>query len=222
MAITKARAWFLIGVCAGLFFFLAPLAAQEDDEDEGGGEEGGGEIPIESDWSGLMPDLYARGDQTLTITLGVLFPTVFTGKGELVGDLHDKIKIGGAGSLAYNYFLNSHLYVGGEVGGMFARTLGKNMIFLVPFGIRVGYQFVLGRFEFPLALMIGGAPQKYLDEGYFGFFMKPSASVFFRFNPDWSFGLNNAWWWVPQWTSNSSENVQANFYELTLSARYHF
>jgi hypothetical protein len=215
MTITKIRVLLFIGIFTALLF---PLVAQEEDNEDEGGED----IPIESDWSILTPDLYARGDQTFTITLGVLFPTVFSGDGELVGDLHDKIKIGGTGSLSYNYFLSPHLFVGGEVGGMFAGTLGKNMVFVIPMGVRVGYQFVLGRFEIPLALMVGGAPQKYLDEGYFGFFMKPSASVFFRFNTDWSFGLNNAWWWVPQWTSKSVENVHANFYELTLSARYHF
>jgi hypothetical protein len=105
---------------------------------------------------------------------------------------------------------------------MFAGTLEKNMYYAVPFGVRAGYQFLWGRFEFPVNLFLGAVPQKYRDKGYFGLILKPGASAFWRFNADWSFGLNLAWWWVPQWTDAPSENVQGNFLELTLSARYHF
>jgi hypothetical protein len=102
---------------------------------------------------------------------------------------------------------------------MFAQTRAENFLFLVPMGMRFGYQFILGRFEFPLSLLAGFAPQTYLEKNFFGLFVKPSASAFWRFNPDWSFGLNAAWWWVPQW---ASQTVHANFLELTLCARYHF
>jgi hypothetical protein len=193
------------------------LWSQEDgDEDPGGSPPA---PPIESDWDAFTPDLYARGDKTFVISLGILIPTAFTGSG-MDGDAHN-IKLGGTGSLAFNYFLGAHLFVGGELGGMFAATLGENMLFIVPFGAHVGYQFVAGRFEFPLAIMIGASPAKYLDQGYFGLIIKPEASAFFRFNSDWSFGLNTNWWMVPQWPKNG-ENVFGNFLEITLSARYHF
>jgi hypothetical protein len=107
---------------------------------------------------------------------------------------------------------------------MFAFTLGRNVFSLVPFGVRAGYQFMAGRFEFPLGLMIGGAGQKYLnEEDYFGLIVKPTASVFFRATSDFSFGLNAQWWWVPQWPKdNWDKRVDGNFIELTLSVRYHF
>jgi hypothetical protein len=105
---------------------------------------------------------------------------------------------------------------------MFASTLRENTLFIIPIGVRVGYQFILKRFEFPLALTLGLAPQRYLDLGYAGFFMKPSVSAFFRFNPDWSFGLNSAWWWVPEWTREKDKNVDGHFVDITISARYHF
>jgi hypothetical protein len=70
--------------------------------------------------------------------------------------------------------------------------------------------------------MIGGATQKYLETNYFGLFLKPMASAFFRFNPDWSFGLNAGWWLVPEWTKESRKDMTAHFVEVTLSARYHF
>ncbi|MDR3341849.1 MAG: hypothetical protein LBT14_03505 [Treponema sp.] len=208
----KARAFFFIVLWVG---FMLPVTAQEADEPDTGDD-----VPIDSDWSDFRPSLYARGDQTFTITLGVVLPMFFLGD---AGILDKKAgPVGGTGALSYNYFLGPHLFLGAEVGGMFIQTLGKNMLYIVPFGVRLGYQAVLKRFEFPLSLMVGGAPQKYLEEGYFGLFIKPAASVFFRFNPDWSFGLNAAWWFVPEWTREPAKDVYGNFLELTLSARYHF
>lgn len=199
--------------CVCLCGFLhGPLSAQEAEEPEV-------EVPIDSDWSDMMPSLYARGDQTLNISLGVLFPMFFVGT---TGVLDNKVSLAGTFSLAYTYFLSSHLFVGGEFDLMAAGTLGKNMLYMVPFGFRTGYQAVVGRFEFPVSITVGAAPQKYLEEGYFGFFMKAMASGFFRFNVNWSFGLNTAWWWVPEWTQESAKDVQGHFLELTLAARYHF
>ena len=178
--------------------------------------------PIESDWNDYDLSLYAPGDKTFIITLGVLFPAYFGGAVE--NNKHG-LSVGGTGSLAFNYFLSSHVFLGGELGGMFASTRGKNMLFIIPFGIRIGYQFVFKRFEFPLTLMVGAAPQRKLEEGYIGLIVKPGASVFWRFNPDWSFGLNCNWWFVPQWPKSvdgKKNNAYGNFVELTLSARYHF
>jgi hypothetical protein len=208
---------------AGAFFLLLLLLGgglvftQEEGEEEPGTEE---EIPIESDWSDYMPSLYSQGDQTFTISLGLIFPVVFLKKGEAITP--NIFPVGGTGNLAYNYFINSHFFVGGEVGVMFDSTLRKNTLFIIPIGLRGGYQFIIKRFEFPLALTLGFAPQRYLEQNYFGFFLKPSVSAFFRFNPDWSFGINTAWWWVPQWTSEPDKNVDGNFMDVTLSARYHF
>jgi hypothetical protein len=199
-------------------FCMAPLMAQNLEE-----EEPSEEPPIGSDWVEFMPTLYSRGDQTLGISVGVIFPAFFVGANGVIDNNFDP-KVGGTGSIAYTYFLSSHWYVGGEVGGMFAFTLGRNVFSLVPFGVRAGYQFMAGRFEFPLGLMIGGAGQKYLsEEDYFGLIVKPSASVFFRASSDFSFGLNAQWWWVPQWPKdNWDKRTDGNFIELTLSVRYHF
>ena len=206
----KAEAFFFMFFLMGLVFIAA---AQEDDSNE---EEQ--EPPFDSERTFVAPPLYAMGDKTFRISLGPIFPLVFfDAQG---GTIEHRINVaGGTGSLGFNYFLGSNLFVGGELGLMFIGTRGENMLFMVPMGGRIGYQFILGRFEFPLSLMIGGVPQQYLELNYFGFFLKPEASVFWRFTPSWSFGLNTAWWFVPQW---SSHTVFGNFIELTLSARYHF
>ena len=178
------------------------------------------EPPVESEWVDYNRTLYTRGDKIFTISLGMLFPTVFTGAlGENGIGLST---IGGTGSMAFNIFLNSHFFLGGEFGGMFVGTRGRSMLYMIPFGARIGYQLVYRRFEFPLSLLVGAAPQLYLqNSNYFGLVLKPGASVFWRFTQDWSFGLNNIWWFVPQWPKNG-KNAYGNFLELTLSARYHF
>jgi hypothetical protein len=213
------RLRFLVGVLL-LLTGLSPLAAQDGEDDWDGGS--GDEIPAD-DWTGFMPSLYSRGDQAFGISFGVVVPTVFASfDGEI---LPRNTVIGGTGSLSYDYFFGAHFFVGGEVQGMFAPTLGDHMLFIIPINVRAGWQFIFKRFEFPLSLGIGFAAQQFRTSksyGYTGFFAKPRASAFFRFNPDWSFGINTAWWWVPQKVKNSSESVHGHFFEATLAVRYHF
>jgi hypothetical protein len=213
----KAGAFFLIFVFLHVLFLIpgTGLYAQEEEETEPDEE-----IPVEPDWSGFMPDVYSRGDQTLNISLGAIFPTVFWGNS---GTMHHNFDVaGGTMTISYNYFLDSQFFVGGEISGMFLGTVAKNMYFGVPIGPRVGFQPIIGRFEFPLTFSLGIVPQRYLELNYFGFYMKPGASGYFRFSPNWSFGLSAVWWWLPQWVSDSRKNVYGNFMEVTLSARYHF
>lgn len=180
----------------------------------------GGALPIESEWTGPSPALYNRGDQTFIINLGTVFPLFLaSGNG---ASMDANMGIGGAGSLNYNYYFNGSFALGGEFGGMFTATIGQNMFFIMPFGLKLTYQFIAVPFEFPLSLMIGAASQSYLESNYFGLFVKPGVSFYWRYSPDWSFGVNAQYWWVPQWTSDEATTVFGNFLETTISARYHF
>ena len=170
-------------------------------------------------WEPFAATPFEAGDRNFVISLGTLIPTVFIGD-EIENNRHG-LALGGVGSLAFNYFLTPTIFVGGELAGTFIRTRGRNMLYIVPFGARIGYQLVFNRFEIPVSLMLGGARHAYLGNVYFGPIVKPGASFFWRFNPDWSFGLNSNWWFTPQWPRNG-HNVFGNFLELTLSARYHF
>jgi hypothetical protein len=185
-------------------------------------EGGGGGISPDSDWEIYAPEFYSRGDQTFIISVGVMFPTVFVDSSGNLIDHNFSPPIGGTGSLAYNYFLGSHVSLGGEIGGMFSYTAGESTVFIIPIGFRAGYQFVVRRFEFPLTLTVGFAPQRYLNLGYFGFFAKGGGSVYFRFSPEWSFGVNTNWFWLPQWTRDPAKDVQGNMVDLTIGFRYHF
>ncbi|MDR2176645.1 MAG: hypothetical protein LBP20_01220 [Treponema sp.] len=194
---------------------LDPLGAQDAPED--------GNIPAEDDWTGFMPSLYSAGDQIFGLSVGIVAPVAFTRPGG--GTIPHNMTIGGAGSLSYDYFLGARVFVGGELEGMFAPTLGDHMLIIVPINLRAGYQFVYKSFEFPLSLGLGIAPQQLRTSksySYLGFFMKPRVSAYFRINPDWSVGINAAWWWLPQTTSNPAESVHAHFFEAALAVRYHF
>ena len=203
--------WAFVLVLALLILFsVMNLPAQETTEDDPD------EYYPDSGWIDYSTAPASRGDRNFAISLGVLFPTFFAGIDDAIG-----LSIGGTGSLAFNYFITQSIFVGAELGGSFNGTRGGNMLYIIPFGVHIGYQFWYRRFEFPVSLMIGAAPQRYLAKGYFGPIANGSASAYWRFNPEWSFGLNSVWWFLPQWPNNGN-NAIGNFLELTLSARHHF
>jgi len=202
----KAAALFLI-----LFLGISVmLSAQEDSEPD-----------IETDWDDYTVDLYTRGDQTISFALGVSFPIAFINEGEEI-DLKLTPPIGGTGALSYIYYLNSRFFTGGEVSLLFLPTIGKNTVFIVSFGARIGTQFILKRFEFPIYMALGATIQTYLDFGYFGYYMKGGASSFFRLTHEWSIGLASNFCWFPQWTNEPKKNVDGFFVDLSVIGRYHF
>jgi len=191
-----------------------------DDDDSGDGSQ------EESDFNKYIPDMYSKGDQTITISLGTIFPAVFLNNGKVINH-NIEPPVGFVLSLAYSYFLGPHLFLGGELGFASAYTLAQNALYIIPIGFRAGWQFVFRRFEFPLYAVIGIAPQKYLDFGYFGMYLKGAVSAYYRFNPNWSFGLSADWSWYPQWPMENGvrvprKDVDANIIGVLLTARYHF
>ena len=223
----KARA-LLFPLLLCLFFTngVFSLFAQEydDEEDYPDYDES---LPFDTEWDDYPIGLYSRGDQAFTISLGINFPTLFLNNGKILANKFTPPVGGMLGPMAYNYFFSSHFFVGAEIGFSFNATVGQNMLFIIPIGLRAGWQFVLRRFEIPLILTVGMVPQRYIDNSYFGFFMKGGVSVFYRFSPEWSFGMNTDWSWYPQrplkdGSRDREKNADGNFIGLTLSARYHF
>jgi len=211
----------LLGLCwfSGQSTFL--YAQDQDDNEENEDSDSPERIPIESDWDGYISNLYSKGDQTIIISPGVNFPIIFLNNGNRIAH-NIEPPVGGILSLAYTYFFGAHYFLGGGVAFYFDHTLGQNTLFLIPIGIKTGWQFVLSRFEFPLDVTGGIVFHRYLDLSYTGFFLKGGASVYFRFNPDWSFGICGDWNWFPQRPEEANFNIDANIIGLTLSVRYHF
>jgi hypothetical protein len=100
--------------------------------------------------------------------------------------------------------------------------LARNSLFIIPIGLKAGYQFTLSKFEFPISVAFGMAFHRYLDLGYFGFYLRGGGGVYYRFNADWSFGFHAGWGWFPEWTPGKGENIDAHIVDVLLSARYHF
>jgi len=202
----KAAALFLV-----LFFSVSVLLFAQDDAPE-----------TEPDWDEIYStDLYSRGDQTLSIGFGVGFPLAFINKGEVI---EHKITppLGGTGFINYTYYFNPRFFLGGEVGLLFLPTLRGNTDFITFFGPRVGTQFVVGRFEFPISIALGATIQSYLDFGYFGYFMKGGGGAYFRISSQWSAGITSNFCWFPQWTNDPAKNIDALFIDLSIVGRYHF
>jgi hypothetical protein len=203
----KAGALFLI-----LFLGISVLLFAQDDAPD-----------TEPDWEDIYSsDLYTRGDQTLSIGLGVGFPIALLNQGEDIKGNKIYPPIGGTGFINYTYYFNSRFFLGGELGLLFLPTIGGNTVFITFFGPRLGTQFILGRFEFPLSMALGGTIQTYLDMGYFGYYMKAGAGAYFRITHQWSFGITSNFCWFPQWTDEPAKNIDALFVDLSIVGRYHF
>jgi len=198
------KAWVILLLLLTILPFL--LAAQEDDDPE---------------WDYYYDELYSRGDQTFIISLGTIFPTIFMNNSHKITHKFSP-PVGGTGSLSYHYYFNPNIFIGGEVGGLFVPTLGGNTLFIIPVGVKGGYQFNYRKFEFPLSITLGVSWHRYLSMGYFGPYMKGGGAAFYRVSSSWSFGINANWFWFPEWTGEKSKNVHGNMIDLTLCARYHF
>jgi len=172
-------------------------------------------------WDDYKYEIYTRGDQTFMLSFGVVFPIVFFNY-EGVVNHHISPPVGGTGALIFNYYLNSNLFLGGEISGMFLPTIGGSTLYIIPIGFRIGTQFIAGRFEFPIAAVIGINFHTYLDLGYFGAYFKANAAAFFRITNDWAFGLSTGWYFFPEWTKDPSQHVYGNILELNLTAKYQY
>lgn len=223
----KAPAFFLLLALCCFSGRGAVLYAQQNgpgyDENIPDGDDDGSQG---DDWGKYIPDMYSKGDKTFTVSAGTIFPVVFYNNGKVINHNFNP-PVGGVGTLAYSHFLGSHLFLGGEVGFKFNYTLGQNTVFLFLIGLRAGWQFVFGRFEFPIYAVIGMSPQRYLNYGYFGMYLKGAGAAYYRFNPNWSFGINADWSWYPQWPMENGvrvpkKDMYGNIAGITLSARYHF
>ena len=151
------------------------------------------------------------GDQYAKMNLSLNIP-----------NLPEQLKIGGSGSLAYQYFLTDNFNLGGEVGFNYTTTIGDHVFYYIPIFLKAGYQFNVGKFEIPFALGIGGAIQNYIDRSYFGFAVKPEIGIFYRTSSDWSFGFCGGVYVLPQWYKESKYNYTGIITDLSLSVRYHF
>ncbi len=183
-----------------LLFFVFPysLVAQEAEEPE-----------VEKE---IVYEMNQSGDQYIALKLNLDIPY----------RPFKNLKLGGSGSLGYHHFLTNELTLGGNVSFAYTTTIGENVFYFVPIMFTTTYQFEIGKWEIPVLLEIGGAFQNYLDRMYFGLAIRPEVAGYYRFNPDWSFGIHTGLYVLPQWYKNTEYNYTGLIHDVGLSVRYHF
>lgn len=227
----------LVPILVCLMLLVAPgslLFAQEGDDSpqESSGAETAGNEDTKDSTGGATDDLEAdpweyldqtetvEGDNVFTINVGLLFALAFVDGNNQ--SLDTNLGLGGAGILSYDYMLTKYFSIGGEFGGSFNSTQGANILYTVPFGLRVGALFEAGPFEIPVSIMAGACLQTELADNHLSLAFKLEPGFFWRFNDDWSFGLNVSWWMIPQFNEDPAKSVWGHFMFTSLAARYHF
>jgi hypothetical protein len=199
------RLWLLILVGT---FLGTPLYAQEDAPDS----------PPED----IFIPTYSLGDQTLTITMGMMIPLFFSG----AGVQNTNLTLGGGGSLQWNSYLNNNMTLGGELGGTFLFTPNQRTLFMVPLTVRYAYIMRSYPFEFPIYIGAGVNMSRLEGDTKFDPIIKPGASFFWNYNAQWAFGVNAVYWMVFQYYRGDEppreDSRIGNFLETTLSAIYRF
>ncbi|BDC96931.1 MULTISPECIES: TP0733 family outer membrane beta-barrel protein [Treponema] len=190
----------------------ASLFAQSDDESEPQGDE-----YFEEQFS----EMNVPGDQFIKFGLMATFPCNFGGTFPTFRT--GQLSLGGAGEIGYHRFVTNNIAWGIDISFGYNPTIGENMYTYVPVLFDVMFQPTFKKFEFPIALGVGGAMESYLSKTYFpAFVAKGEAGVFYRVAPQWSFGLNGQCMYMPQWYSDSKYNDYGIFASFEIVARYHF
>jgi hypothetical protein len=184
---------------------------------------------------GLFPEeesiIYGKalGSQIFEINLGLgiplfSFPSV---DGGLVPGAN--LKVGGMGSFKWASFLNESLSLGIDIGGFVSEGPNASIFTSFPLGLRLSNYFRLAdSLQLPVHLGLGVNYMRYRDTDYIGFIVKPGFGIYWDASKDWAFGLNIAWWLMPELYAGL-ENAPpqnhtrfGNVLEVTLSALYSF
>ena len=98
-------------------------------------------------------ETFSLGDQMFFINGGVFIPLFFFDRSADVMDTN--LTLGGTGSLSWQVFLSNHISVGGELGGMFALSPNKRVLYMIPLTVKATYWFRFYPFEIPISLGLG-------------------------------------------------------------------
>lgn len=163
------------------------------------------------------------GDQTLALSAGVMVPLFYQ---EFDGAYHDtNLNVGGAGELQWSAYVSPSVRVGIDIGGGFARSPNDRTLFLVPITLKAAWVLDYSRFEFPFSLGAGISIVRYREWSHVDMILKPGVGCYWRYDTNWSFGLNLAWWLDFQTVTKYQEANQArmaNFLIITPGVFYNF
>jgi len=161
-----------------------------------------------------------KGDQFIHVDLGLSVPLFFLTPDGITSDTN--LDLGGAGRIGYSRFITSRTSLGGFFGFSFNATLGDNTYLALPIALRATHELIFNRIHIPVSFSVGGIYQTYRSRNFFGILLKPEIGGYYRYSPDWSFGANVSWDFIPQWYDASSDNRVGNFLDVMVGLRYHF
>lgn len=179
-------------------------------------------------------DPYVLGDQMLALGASLVLPLfTYLPTDEVDGRsvTGTNLTPGGKLSLNWNAFLGPRLTIGAEIGGMFAIDRHGEPLLLVPVTGRLGYQFSsdlfgLGQFDLPVFVNAGVGFMKLADLFSVNLILRPGASVFYRYDRNWSFGGSVSVWLMfePLWgaANGGSGPGLATFLDISPQIVYHF
>lgn len=162
--------------------------------------------------------IHSLGDQTLSISAGVFIPLffqAFTGQ-----YLPMTLKVGGTGTLQWNAYLGPYFRMGIEVSTAFCMDPNKNPLVMLPITIKGAYVLNVSRFEFPFFLSAGINIIRYQEWSHVDLVFKPGFAAYWRYDANWSFGVNCTWWLDMQFAG--ADSMMLNALEVTPSVFYHF
>ncbi|MBI9100853.1 MAG: hypothetical protein JEY99_00445 [Spirochaetales bacterium] len=165
-----------------------------------------------------------KGDQIFSFNAGLLLPLFTSDTDWNFESGFEHLSLGGVGSLEWSGHLNSNLFVGGQLSGMFAVTPNQRTFTMVPICARVGYIFNLHPITIPITLAAGFSFNNLDDLFEFTPIIKPGASFYWNINYEWSVGFNLNYWWVPEFHTGdlAGQTRFGNFLETSFSAAYYF
>ena len=199
----------IISLLTLLVFISGPLFAASDDDDD----------------YDTYQETFSLGDQMFFINGGVFIPLFFFDRSLDVKDTN--LTLGGTGSLCWQVFLTNHLSVGAELGGMFALSPNKRVLYMIPLMLKATYWIRFYPFEIPLSLGLGGNLSILEEAAHIDFIAKPGIGFYWNLNEEWAFGANATYWFVPQMYSGSGKvpsdnSMFGNFMDVTLSVLFRF
>lgn len=204
------KAFPIVSFFAFLFIFICPAAGQDENER-------------------IQENSYDLGDQIFVINAGPIIPLFFDfylGSG-IIPALPDyyRFPVGLDGSIEWGSFITPSMLLGFEIEGMFLLSQ-INTHAIIPVSGKFTYDIKAGIFDIPLSVNAGVCVNKLSNYIYFGPFLKAGIGLFWHFSPEWNFGLQADYWWVPEfyWGEEppSSQSSFGNFLTVNLSALYHF
>lgn len=177
---------------------------------------------------------YVLGDQMLALGASLVWPLItYLPTDQIDGSslTGTNLSPGGKLSLNWNAFLGPRLTIGAEVGGMFTIDRHGEPLLMVPVTGRLGYQlsselFGLGQFDLPIFVNAGVGFMKLKDLFNVNLTLRPGASVFYRYDRNWSFGGSISVWLMfePLWGTASAGSGPglAAFLDISPQIVYHF